>query len=367
MKGRLDRLESLRGFAAIYVVVGHICNVHFENGKVLGVSGAYFLPFRFAAEAVILFFLLSGFVIRYSTKDEVSFAEYFFKRFRRIYPLFFLSLGYSYVLSSYAYNGWRPVDVPQLLGNVFLLQDFAFRRPGVWFNEFYNDALWSLSYEWWFYMLFFPLMKWRTSPRNKNLAVYAFSLACVVLNLFLPNQLCWFGAYFVVWWTGAEMAREYRETGQVTLFRQWPGVVCMGAIAAVWLYPLKMLPRSQWAFGLYPLIDIRRLAGAAAMVVIGTQWRRLKWPLFNWTFGPFKLLAPISYGIYALHFPIIIALNNTVLAKYHVAYVIACFVLLIIVAYLGEIVIQGWINRATEPWLERIKRRGKRVRVASSQ
>lgn len=359
MKGRLDRLESLRGFAAIYVVIGHLCNIHFQNGKAIGVSSIYFLPFRFAAEAVILFFLLSGFVIRYSTRDETSYSEYFFKRFRRIYPLFAFSLVFSYLLASFAEGTWAPVDPVELFGNIIMMQDFAFMRPGVWFNQFYNDALWSLSYEWWFYMIFFPLMKWKASPRTKNIAVYAFSISCVILNLIIPNQICWFGAYFVVWWTGAEMAREYRETRAVTIHRQWPGALVMGTIAALWLYPLTMIPRKDWALGLYPLIDIRRFAGAACMVIIGIQWRRMGWVLFDYTFGPFKHLAPISYGIYALHFPILLALHSTKLATHHVAFVCTALVLLLVVSYLGEVVGQGWLNKLTEPWLDRIKARNK--------
>ena len=121
--GKLDRLEGLRGFAALYVAAGHILNVHFDNPR-------WALPGRFAAEVVILFFLLSGFVIRYSTRDESSFGEYIFKRFRRIYPLFFLTLIISYALRSWAEHRWLPIDGNELAANIFMIQDFAYKRPG---------------------------------------------------------------------------------------------------------------------------------------------------------------------------------------------------------------------------------------------
>jgi len=53
---RLGRLEALRGAAAAYVVLGHIGNGWYGS-PLMG------LPVRFGLEAVILFFLISGFVI----------------------------------------------------------------------------------------------------------------------------------------------------------------------------------------------------------------------------------------------------------------------------------------------------------------
>jgi peptidoglycan/LPS O-acetylase OafA/YrhL len=54
----LHQLDSLRGFAAAYVVVHH---AH------LAPQSAFGNLLFFGQEAVILFFLLSGFVIHYST------------------------------------------------------------------------------------------------------------------------------------------------------------------------------------------------------------------------------------------------------------------------------------------------------------
>ena len=67
-KPRLERLEALRGFAALYVVFFHILP---QKIYLLGLDiGALF---RFGPEAVIVFFVLSGFVIKYTyekSKDK---------------------------------------------------------------------------------------------------------------------------------------------------------------------------------------------------------------------------------------------------------------------------------------------------------
>jgi len=87
---RLWQLEAVRGIAALYVLLYHTSNNY------LGLNHAIWaLPFRFGLEAVLVFFVLSGFVISYSHPGSVdkadSFRNYFIKRLRRIYPIFIFS------------------------------------------------------------------------------------------------------------------------------------------------------------------------------------------------------------------------------------------------------------------------------------
>ena len=53
---KIKKLDTIRAFAALYVMIAH-----FGMGFFKGTN--YSIPFRFAQEAVMLFFLLSGFVI----------------------------------------------------------------------------------------------------------------------------------------------------------------------------------------------------------------------------------------------------------------------------------------------------------------
>lgn len=59
--GKLEKLEAIRGFAAVYVVLHHVLP---KTIMMYGINLAVF--FRFGQEAVILFFLLLGFVIHYA-------------------------------------------------------------------------------------------------------------------------------------------------------------------------------------------------------------------------------------------------------------------------------------------------------------
>ena len=79
---KVYKLEALRGFSLLYVVLHHSLP---HKIIVAGINIGNL--FRFGQEAVILFFLLSGFVINYAfqTGKNKTFRTYFLKRFSRIY------------------------------------------------------------------------------------------------------------------------------------------------------------------------------------------------------------------------------------------------------------------------------------------
>jgi hypothetical protein len=154
---KLEKLEAIRGFCALYVMLFHLLP---QKIFLLGINVGFL--FRFGSEAVIMFFILSGFVIKYSWEksEDKSFKNYFLKRFMRIYiPLFFIFL-LAYVIKSYTEGGFVNPEWSTLFGNIFMLQDIISQKPNV-ISPVYmgNGVLWSLSYEWWFYMLFFVLTK----------------------------------------------------------------------------------------------------------------------------------------------------------------------------------------------------------------
>src|SRR5207244_10713835 len=98
-KGKLYRLEAIRGLAAIYVLFNYV----FIKGPVINGKDYSFL-FHFGQEAVILFFLLSGFVIEYSFQKSTdkSFKLYFLKRFLRIYIPLLLIFVVNFIFVSSA-------------------------------------------------------------------------------------------------------------------------------------------------------------------------------------------------------------------------------------------------------------------------
>ena len=138
----IKKLNSIRAFAALYVMIAHLMLEIFKGSS-------FIFLFKFGQEAVMLFFLLSGFVISisYFKNPNINFGSYFIKRFRRIYfPVFC-----TYIISGMVYfklNDSLNLSFSQIIGNLLMLQDFKAAKPGVWVDPLFdNGPLWSLSYE----------------------------------------------------------------------------------------------------------------------------------------------------------------------------------------------------------------------------
>lgn len=343
MKSKIEKLEMLRGCAAMYVVAHHFLH-QFPAFPLNGVIG---FSLRFGQEAVIAFFLFSGFVIYYSTHEhrDQSFKGYFTRRATRIYPIFLTSLMLSYGLSRLtgkASPGWR-----ELFGNLFMLQDYVAVKPGVLYGTFCGNApLWSLSYEWWFYMMFFPVYKLVPSS-YQLLSVASISLVGLFTYAWYPNQISLFLLYFILWWSGLELARTYSRGMRPTFSTQrFSLLILAGFCVLVSLVTLKLMPRLEpLQLSIHPLLEIRHFMDCFVLLGIGLLWSSLKWKGFTQIFGVFSLVAPISYAVYVFHFPIWIYLRNTSWISNPLLRPVVATILTLILAYLAEIPLQRVITR----------------------
>jgi peptidoglycan/LPS O-acetylase OafA/YrhL len=134
-------------------------------------AGIFYFLAKFGHPAVIVFFVLSGFLVGSSGLRAIenrtwSFPRYLLHRFLRLeivlLPALLLSLlwdsvGIHLLGASTLYNGgWHlvvrpgPIDLSwrTLLGNAAFVQDILVTTFGT------NGPLWSLSYEFWYYVLF---------------------------------------------------------------------------------------------------------------------------------------------------------------------------------------------------------------------
>ena len=304
VKGKLLRLEAVRGLAAFYVVLHHTLPHKFI---VAGFNVGYFV--RFGQEAVILFFLLSGFVINYAYRfgSDKSFKYYFQKRFYRIYiPLFFV-LIISYLSFSYNAGSLQVIDVKTLLGNILMLQDWGFARPNVIVEPYMdNGPLWSLSYEWWFYMIYFPIVNLGLSTVSRDRMVYCVGIAFAVLYLFLPQYFVRVGMYLAIWWTGVRLADAYIE-GEINNYkRHILPIFSLSAIVLV-LGINVYLQRSEGValtLGRHPVIEFRHFAFACFSLISALVINRISWVSFDFVTRPFLIFAPISYALYIVHVPL---------------------------------------------------------------
>jgi peptidoglycan/LPS O-acetylase OafA/YrhL len=171
----LSNLTVLRGVAAIWVVVFHfqvlICQFVRPESTLL-IEKGYLM--------VDLFFIMSGFIICHvynqSFKSGVTtgnFRRFIVARFARIYPLHFFILMFLIILVA-AGNGWNAIDDPKAIpANIFLLHSFGFNKIFTW-----NIPSWSISAEWWAYIVFPALCIF--IYRRQGLAIITLGLLVVL-------------------------------------------------------------------------------------------------------------------------------------------------------------------------------------------
>jgi peptidoglycan/LPS O-acetylase OafA/YrhL len=343
---KLEKLEAIRGFCALYVMLFHMLP---QKIFLLGINVG--ILFRFGSEAVIMFFILSGFVIKYSWEKSTdkSFKNYFLRRFTRIYiPLLFIFL-LAYFIKSYTEGGLADPDWKTLLGNVFMLQDVISLKPNVISGVYMgNGVLWSLSYEWWFYMLFFVLSK-KIKPSKLNTWVNILTLTAAVSYLIYPFILNRIVMYFAIWWIGVRLADVYLkvETYSFKSIEMY-SYVLISILALLGLnFYINFGYTKVYDYPLvaYPFIELRHFVFAFLAMFGGIIWNKLNWFGFNNIFGVFKYLAPFSYVIYISHHYLVIEatylefIDNKVL-EYGI-YIILMFMF----SYLIEVVAYNKIRK----------------------
>jgi peptidoglycan/LPS O-acetylase OafA/YrhL len=300
-------LDFLRATAALLVLFGHSRDAYFLHTDVLAQPGLFLKLFYFITglhnEAVVIFFVLSGFLIGGSLSDSMQrgsfdLARYLIARFVRIYIVYLPALVIteavflfgSLLLSDPGAGHFRPLfsqqqmdfgGVSQAICHLAGLEHFS---CPAWEQ---NPALWSLGYEWALY-LFAPaiigLVAWKASAGLRLIGgVLVCAIAATVCRL--PSEgVCW----FIVWFLGVASYRVLRA-GLVPLPA---GLLGAGLIIA------GMAMRLLNAAGILEA-DTIIAAGTAVMIACRPMAAFPLAPrLFGWAAG-------FSYTLYAIHTPLV--------------------------------------------------------------
>jgi peptidoglycan/LPS O-acetylase OafA/YrhL len=343
---RLQKLEALRGFAALYVVFFHVLP---QKIYLFGINVG--ILFRFGPEAVIVFFVLSGFVIKYTWEKsrDKSFRYYFVRRFVRLYvPLIFIFL-LGYLIRCYQAGSFASPEWPVLFGNIFMLQDVISQKPNVISPAYLgNGVLWSLSYEWWFYMLFFVLVtRIKSEKLNRWVSIITICAAASYLVYpFIVNRLL---MYFAIWWIGVRFADSYLKDG-VFSFRS---IVPQGAVLLVIILILALNLYLHFEYTkiytyplvAYPFIELRHFVFALMVMTGAVIWKNLNWFGFDLLFGSFRYLAPCSYVIYIAHHYLVVEATYLNFLGNKVMEYGLYIIIMILFSYLLEVVVYGKIKK----------------------
>ncbi len=296
-------LDLLRFLAACLVVVYH------SNSRLIVEP---ILPFStYGHSAVIIFFVLSGFVIAYATDTKEHHARaYWSSRLSRVWslavPAVLLALlldaiGQSIAPDIYAGNTTKDHAMLRVLTSLAFLNE-------IWFisiTSFSNIAYWSLNYEVWYYAAFaiyaFGNKRWRWMLIGLLLLVLGPKIA-----LLAP---IWVLGVVIYRWEAAKSINE--AAGWLLAGGSWVFLIAFEHYDVTnglfeWLKTRigpdlhRELTFSRWFLSDY------LLAGIVFINFVGMRRIIFRMAgLFHALEKPIRLLAGFTFSIYILHQPLI--------------------------------------------------------------
>jgi peptidoglycan/LPS O-acetylase OafA/YrhL len=192
----LSNLTPLRGIAALLTVIFHV-DLFLGGGNVLLKFKDSFLINRMYL-MVDFFFVLSGFIMchvyakRFITSVSTNeFKRFTIARFARVYPLHLFTLLYCILLYSlFLLAGGVDTSPISLVSNDFkTIPSHLLLLHSMNVNEWFtwNNASWSISTEWWMYMLFPFLVKpfSKLNAIGRTLVVFACFIGYLAITFWI--------------------------------------------------------------------------------------------------------------------------------------------------------------------------------------
>jgi len=293
-----------------FVRFGAACLVYLWHSNMRLIVHDILPASAYGHSSVIVFFVLSGFVIAYVTDTkEKTWTDYTASRISRIYSVVLPAVALTPLLDAVGralypdLYGW-PFDrfVLRILGCLLLLNETWF----VSITFFSNVPYWSIAFEAWYYVLFAMAT---FLPRGRRalgvLAVCA--IAGPKLVLLLP-----------VWWSGVWLYR-WNWLRERSIGFAW-SLATIGAVAIVlthaidlygtwsrsfesWIGPrwFEQLTFARFFIGDYLLAALVFMQFAGMRIVAPTLA-----PFFQSIERPIRYLASYTFTLYLLHQPLLL-------------------------------------------------------------
>jgi peptidoglycan/LPS O-acetylase OafA/YrhL len=315
-------LDCIRSVAASAVMWGHLRAFFFVDfqelpHRTLFLKVLYFLT-GFGHEAVMIFFVLSGFlisssIVRNQASGKWSWGEYALSRSTRLYVVLipgllfgtlwdiwgkslFASTGlYSLPLASFGgLIVQNELTVRNFFGNLFFLQTIVCHTYGS------NGPLWSIANEFWYYVLFpMGLLACQKFIRKAFAAAVLLSVSALGITLILgPVKI----VGFLIWMAGFVV---------VILWERWR-LATSGSRAAylflsalIWMTCLSAARLER----LSPLISDVAVGLAFSAFLFGVLQLDFRIRPAGLYLRSAHLFAGFSYSLYVLHFPLLLFLR----------------------------------------------------------
>lgn len=324
--GRVFVLDTLRGLAA-FTVIWHHFHYAFRGGQT---NKFYLRPFIAGHEAVMLFFVLSGYVLSVAVwrGKQLPYRLYLIRRLTRIYLPYLVALLISAAvgrhflfsrmqLDPWFYLTWQAPITWRVIAKGLLVEPYFTL----------NTAFWSLQYEMQM-SLIFPVLCWiilklRTLGTFLLVAVMYWASVHVSRHTSDPYFIAESLEYCTFFLMGALIAKN-----QATLAASWRGIgtalkVFVTVTSFALYYRFFGLPKGNAAtrFGLTDTSAIHRsdlvvALGVIGIIVVATSsemmQRVLDKPLFEY-------LGRVSYSMYLIHSVVLFSFIDLMYGKVPIA------------------------------------------------
>ena len=318
-QARYVELDSLRGLAALTVVLHHL-RILWEDdtqptSAILRSIHVFVAPI--GTEAVILFFVLSGFVLSLPAVNgrPQTYTTFLIRRVFRIYVPYLAALAASVagafwlhgIITRSAWFHWswsEPVSWGLVVQHLLFL--------GIYNDLQFDNPIWSLVHEMRI-SLIFPflcafVLRWKT--RWSFLIAFGLSVSAIVLGksiFHIPQSITGSLHYAGIFVLGIVLARE--KTGLEAWFRRRHRITkAMIGIALLGLYLLaapRLIAAQNYRFGHSVTLATQWIvafaSGGLMIVSMSSPWCKhiLSRP-------PIHILGEISYSLYLWHCVVIL-------------------------------------------------------------
>lgn len=297
LNSKIDPLQALRAFAAISVMFYHGTEMIEDQLGYLFLNNAFNAGFS----GVDVFFVLSGFIILYTTRNKgMSVVTFLKKRFVRIYPIYWVvtALLIAAYFASPSPDNAHKEDPGVLLGS-FLL----FPQP-----KYVIGVAWTLSYEIIFYLVF--AITYLKSPK---LLVYAFAgwITIILVTTMLKIETgifaldALFNPIIILFGLGCLVAYLFVKYPQ---FAYWKACIFAGlglfvATSAIYCQAIIWDPLAFSA----PISRVYLFGIPATLLIFGSLYLRTAVPRV------LVYLGDASYSLYLIHGTVLAILLKLVL------------------------------------------------------
>lgn len=242
---RLDYIDLLRVIALGWVICFHYLFSGISKGKIDSVSLSSFAPIaKYGYLGVELFFMISGFVILFSTNRSAG--EFVRRRFLRLFPMFWLALVLIYLILLLPFWERSTPTFTKFLWNLTMIPT-AFGQTRV------DETHWYLVRELQFYAfvaLVLALGLGRLLPR-----IFPFwaIVLCVWNLLNLPHFNIWYFSGYFSLITGGAIIYCIRESG-------WSRLNIIGLLCAY-------VGSVDTRVSIIPVLEARRNTDYSAVII----------------------------------------------------------------------------------------------------